>query len=773
MVVYDTPNSQHTFEVSNGVQEIYVRIIGGTGGSTYEASGGPAGLVEGVLPVSGGETFNVYVGETGGDHVDWLDPTPGTGGSSPLGDGGDGGAGGDYEGSTASGGAGGGAASGIERLSDNAQTRSGGGGGAGGDYRPTGDTVGGGGGGGGSLGGSGGVGGTGPDSGEDGQDAEGSGVGGNGGDGGEDPDGPEDGSSGGVVTQSDLDVSNTGTSTSGPLVEIVEAPANPTVSASYVGDDQIDLSIDGDGNQDYFNVEVQRDDGSWVNPAGGPSEPSTSGTYSYGPHNSGGDPKTYFASVGIDSRFDFRVRAVNDAGASDWIYSDPIYTTPIPPKNVSVSRPDADTIEVHYEASSDVANARFIELREDSGSGYGSWTWINGGSVDGTKAVLDVGDELSGDARYQVRMRHRNNRVSGDAEFSEWVYTDYGNEGNVYFEDDFSSGDTSAWDTTSGSATVTGTLDSVFTAGDNTQNPETGGYAVEMGGSGYLQKNLGDLSGESDVHVRLTVQLASNDAADERGDVWWYDGSSWQGLEQWTWAHDGQGWMSYHATVPSSYLSSDNRVRIGRNEGGGVDYVAFDEVIVSDILHEYTTPAAPSALTIDTSVEDEISASWTLNASHSDKSIHFQEWRQRRTDSGDDLSKTNVEESTENTATGLLDGEQYDIRVDSLYEQKRHGSTETWWRASSSLKQPIARLPAPTTFTVDTITATTADVSWTDNHDYGDTQVQFKPTDEASWTTYSTVSRGTEVETITGLRNGEKYDARALAATEHTTTEDN
>lgn len=92
--------------------------------------------------------------------------------------------------------------------------------------------------------------------------------------------------------------------------------------------------------------------------------------------------------------------------------------------------------------------------------------------------------------------------------------------------------------------------------------------------------------------------------------------------------------------------------------------------------------------------------------------------------------------------------------------------------ASSTTVDTVTILPAPTNLTVDAITATSADLSWTDNHNYGETEVQFKQSDAGSWNTFSSLPRTTEVETVTGLLNGEQYDARVVATTEHSTTED-
>ncbi|WP_273738462.1 fibronectin type III domain-containing protein [Natrinema soli] len=562
------------------------------------------------------------------------------------------------------------------------------------------------------------------------------------------------------------------------------------VTATYDADDQITLSwdkADTNDSPDDYEIQINRDGAGWVSPAGGPATVAEDGSSSYSatytPESSAGSAIDYDGSVGMDSAFEFRVRMATDDGTTtDWVSSDTVLTTATPPYGLSVTRPDVGTFRFHYTVQSDLATNLRLEYREDTGSGYGAWTWFDtvsaseshliSGSPDTKDSDVTIeytvgtsyqaGVALQHDARYQFRAETDipSNPNSAD------VYADYGNRFNVYFDDDFASGDASAWDATSGSATVTDTLDSVFVAGDSARTPETGGFAVEMGGAGYVEKSLGDLSGQSDVHVRVTVQTASNDNSSERGDLWWYDGSTWQTLRQWGWEYDGQGWMEYHAAVPASYLAIDNRIRVGRDEGGGVDYVAFDRVIVSDNLHEYTRPAAPTGLTLETTGEGEITYSFTDNMAIQEASRPF----------GDlylDGTLQSKNGGTSNTITGLTDGEEYMIEPRVAPIQPRYGSTDVFWNSTGATSTIVTILPAPTNLAVDSVTIDSATISWTDNHDYGDTRVEFKQSDAGSWTTFSTLARNTETETVANLLHGELYDTRVVAQTEHTTTEDN
>ncbi|MDF9748435.1 fibronectin type III domain-containing protein [Natrinema salsiterrestre] len=152
----------------------------------------------------------------------------------------------------------------------------------------------------------------------------------------------------------------------------------------------------------------------------------------------------------------------------------------------------------------------------------------------------------------------------------------------------------------------------------------------------------------------------------------------------------------------------------------------------------------------------EVVVDWTLNDNNPDGDVTVYR---------DGGSVTTITElaTTSYTDDGLLDGEEYSYYIERATPDAS-GST-------GSLSD-VTDLPAPTDLTVDAITATSTDLSWADNHNYGDTEVQYKQSDAASWTTFSTLALNTEAETISDLLNGEQYDARVVAVTEHSSTVD-
>ncbi len=577
-----------------------------------------------------------------------------------------------------------------------------------------------------------------------------------------------------------------GSTGDGEVVITYETLTIPSVSASYVADDQIDVTIT-DSSADEYDVQMRRDGGSWESPAGGPSSPSSTGTYSYGP---AGDT-AYGRQVGVDSSFEFRVRWVSGGTTGDWAYSGTVKTSPLPPHDPSVSRPDASTIQIHGTVQSDISSKIRVEFREDIGNGYNDWSGfdlvaegdtdqLTSGSVESKGSDFTFtyetgesypgysGDPLNDNARYQFRLRTWNDPNGTERKVSKWVYADYGNEGNVFLDTQF---DTESWDYEAGSPELWSSEITDIAGG----GPQYGSNSALIRGGEDIEFDLAglDSSPTDDVVVLAWVGVGSMDAASEDGIVEWYDGSSWQQISgPYGWEYNKQGWFQVHATVPASYIEGgNNNLRIGNVAGSADDYLAVDRVVVSDILHEYTEPATPSNLSLDVSTQREITGTWDLNASVADTAVRDTETWFAPTD--ESLNGANRAGGLESyTFDGLLDGERYRLEVNDSIIQYRRGSAGLEMDTDRIGTEATTILPAPTGFAVSNVTDSTADYAWQSNHNYGDVLVQFKPTDAGSWTTVATRDLNATTETVTGLRNGEAYDARVVANTEHAQTED-
>lgn len=169
-----------------------------------------------------------------------------------------------------------------------------------------------------------------------------------------------------------------------------------------------------------------------------------------------------------------------------------------------------------------------------------------------------------------------------------------------------------------------------------------------------------------------------------------------------------------------------------------------------------------SGVSLDNSVENKITITWAKEDNNSNG--NYEIYRSTDGTLGSLITTISTPSTTNYTDEGLNDGEQYHYLV-------RRVTNHT----SKDSNQPniITLLPAPSALSASNITGDAADLAWTNNHDYGSVTVQYRRSSAASWSDWATgLSRSTESETLTGLLDGEEYDTRVLAVTEHTTTED-
>lgn len=451
---------------------------------------------------------------------------------------------------------------------------------------------------------------------------------------------------------------------------------------------------------DHYRVRMERD-GTWADPASGNTTDASNTSLTV--YHESDNP--YETMVGADSEYRFAVKTVGSDTNSDYNGSGRVYTTPIPPHNPSVSRPDANTIDVTYTNKSDIAPHTSISIREDTGSGYGNWNEVAHFTSESTGTTytrtLSVSNgDLVEDARYQVYVDHHlyndnDNDGSNERNNSEISYADYGNQENVYFSDSFESGDFSAWDSTNlgdNKTYVSTSLDGYNGNGRVADSdPPDGSYGAQLAGGDWIQENLGDLSNESDVLVKAYIQVGSLDDTGENVRILWYDGSSWQTLESWSAEQNKQGWIEVTSLVPSSYLSTDNRVRFD-GYGGSGDFLCVDRVVVSDILHEYTKPAAPTNPSTEEGF-NELTFDWTPEDSFAGDEVFTRE--------GTSGGFTKRFHGPPWTWTGLKNDQTYEWYPSAVLHQDRNGSIESWPRTNGP------------TSTATTLNAQTSSVSTT------------------------------------------------------------
>ena len=550
------------------------------------------------------------------------------------------------------------------------------------------------------------------------------------------------------------------------------APSNCTAVMNT--DSSINVSwtdnSSGDGEEDNFRVQINRDGNGFQDISSNQNDPTPAANVTSILVTADSD-QSYYSQVGIDSTFKFRVRAENTSGNSSWATSNTVYTTPVPPSGVSVNRPDANTLTVTYTVESDWASRVDIEYREDTGSGYGNWGNMEtvGGYVKGdtdTRTYSVANGDMVEDARYQIRVasyeyQDANNDGSNELLESEYIHASYGNAGNVFFTDDFESGGTNNWDMVSlsdGNSGVKSGPPSESSGDLNISGAATGTYFIEIQTADYVTKNLGDLSGESDVIVQCWMAAGSMDNGSENVGLEWYDGSAWQDLYKLYHEYNRQGWVRVSAVVPSGWLSTDNRLRL-MGYGGTGDYFAVDDVVVSDMLHEYTRPAAPSGLVVDASTEDEITATWTNNNVEWGTQTGYRANYKLTTQSSWTYGYNNRTPATSYTFTGLTDGETYDIQTFSFVQQPRHGTGSQYFNSTHITTQATTVLPAATGLSFTTNIEDQLAVSWTKADDNGSgTWEVYRSTDGSLGTAVATgITAGTTSHVDSGLTDGTTY----------------
>jgi len=441
-------------------------------------------------------------------------------------------------------------------------------------------------------------------------------------------------------------------------------------------------------------------------------------------------------------------------------------SAPDAPSNASLSLSGDDTT-VTWDDNSSTEDGFHVDRHVD-----GSWSRV--ADLDANTTSYSESNLLDGE-QYRYRVRAYNSTGPSD-----WDYTNYAT--------------TPLPDPSAGSLTIDSPTSGSVSWTDNSDNEDNFRVQVEEDGSWSTDSTPGSNStsttvsfAESTDQIRIRVRAETEHV----NSGWTYSSTystnvsglavdtkhatevdlSWAGVDQEDGYYvfraqaSGSSEADYTqvadlAAGTSSYtdtgLENGERYyyRVAAYYGSEADALSAEVATTTDL------PAAES-VALDTSVEDEITVSWTKADNSSDG-----EWvLYRSTDGslGSIIADGLALSTTEYTDTGLADGEQYHYTIRRATD---HASTDVQQSA-------VALLPAPTTLTVDAIDGDQATVSWTPNHDNGDQRVEVKPTDSSTWTVDGdAIGRTTSEYTTTNLLDGERYDLRVVAYTDHTETED-
>lgn len=201
----------------------------------------------------------------------------------------------------------------------------------------------------------------------------------------------------------------------------------------------------------------------------------------------------------------------------------------------------------------------------------------------------------------------------------------------------------------------------------------------------------------------------------------------------------------------------------GSSYTGGLSTVTSTQSNTDPAYVEISYEAPPGEITDLSAVasgKGQIDLSFTPADNADDHNVY------RSTEPGvttsDQLAGTTVDGSF--TDTDLLDGTEYYYRVG--------GTNSVGEGPLSNEANEKTILPAPVDLTATSVGTSVVSVSWDATHDNGETRVETRPTGETAWGdaapggAETTVAFDVESATLTGLRNGEAYDARVVAVTD-------
>jgi hypothetical protein len=191
-----------------------------------------------------------------------------------------------------------------------------------------------------------------------------------------------------------------------------------------------------------------------------------------------------------------------------------------------------------------------------------------------------------------------------------------------------------------------------------------------------------------------------------------------------------------------------------------------DNGLAGEVVIEYEEPPEAPDLVSATGGERQVDVSWTNDPDGYDSVEVYRETMSGGQDTADYTLVATLGGAAESYSdTSLLDGEAYFYRVRGV---AAGNSTDLSMEASD-----ITALPAPTDLSHPSTDDESAAYAWTATHNNGETRVEYRRAGGGDdWTTHETVARDVESATVDGLLNGEQYESRVVAQTEHAETED-
>jgi len=279
----------------------------------------------------------------------------------------------------------------------------------------------------------------------------------------------------------------------------------------------------------------------------------------------------------------------------------------------------------------------------------------------------------------------------------------------------------------------------------------------------------GDTIDSIEITPVAPKNLTATQASDSQNDLTWDD------------TGDEDGYAIYRAQSTGSTLADYTQIdTVGQHvttysdsglENGERYYyrvtATYSDGSESDPSNEddaTTTVPIPTIDGVDTSVEDEITVTYSLPDNSSDGSVEI--YRSENGSLGTQIDTVSDLSATSYTDSNQEDGEQYHYTVRRVTD---HAQAETQQAA-------ISLLPAPTldAATVQNVTEIAADWTKTDDSSDGESELQLSTDGGATWSiAVDGIAPSTTSATASGLRHGEQYNVRIVRKTDHATATSN
>lgn len=438
------------------------------------------------------------------------------------------------------------------------------------------------------------------------------------------------------------------------------------------------------------------------------------------------------------------------------------------PSNTSLDTSIEDEITVSWTDNSSAEHGYNV-YRSQDGTNFSqvanlaanTTSWTDTGKEDGEKywyyvAAYDSNGESAGSTVSGITVLPSPSQITLDTSIEDeitinWAYNDDSSDGELQIyrsTADFLLGNQITW---SSDFSVTSYTDTGLDDGEEYY---------------YTLRRVTDhTSSDSTQHSGVTVLPAPSNASSstvsgDQIDLSWADNSDNEGGFEIYRSQDGSTGTSLTTVGANTTSYSDTGLEDGEQYYYTIESYTEHTSSASGQTNSTTLLPSPSALSLDTSVEGEVTLSWTNNDDSSDGTLEVY----RSTDGtlGTSVASFQTLTTTSHTDTDVIwDGEKYYYTIRRSTDHVNSDSTQ---------QSGVTVLPAASNASASTVSGDQIDISWTDNAYNEDGYKIYRSQDGTKGSVVGTVTTSTTSYSDTGLEDGEKYYYAVDSYTEHTSS---